>query len=103
MIAEAPAHLQPGGILLVTHSNLIDERATLERMAEAGLEAEVVDRRSGPLGPLMRERVEQGVLPPETDTEDVLIVRGRLDAPHRSASPSGHRAVSSRVPRPAAG
>jgi release factor glutamine methyltransferase len=100
LIAEAPAHLRPGGVLLVTHSNLIDEQATLERMAEAGLDAEVVDRRSGPLGPLMRERVEQGVLPPDTATEDVLIVRGRLGAVPVPASPSRHPGASSRVPRP---
>jgi release factor glutamine methyltransferase len=79
LIDEAPAHLRPGGCLLLTQSTLIGERETLERLRAAGLSAEVVERRRGPLGPLMRQRVEEGVLPAGTTEEEVLIIRAQLD------------------------
>ena len=81
LIAEAPAHLKAGGVLLVTHSDLLGEQRTLELMREAGLEADVVDRRRGPLGPLMLARVDhleaQGLLRRGQRDEEVLIIRGR--------------------------
>jgi release factor glutamine methyltransferase len=77
IIAEAPAHLRPGGVLLIVHSDLIGERETLERMRAAGLQADVVERRRGPLGPLMRERQRQGVVPAGLGEEDVLVFRGQ--------------------------
>ena len=84
MIAQAPAQLRPGGALLVTHSSLIGEQETLARMRAAGLHADVVDRRRGPLGPLMRRSVRDGVLPPTTAEEEVVVIRG-----HRNAAKSG--------------
>jgi release factor glutamine methyltransferase len=80
LLAEAPPLLAPGGVLLLVHSDLIGEEATLERLDAAGLEAAVAVRRHGPLGPLMRERRDRGLLPPETDGEDVLVLRGRAAA-----------------------
>jgi release factor glutamine methyltransferase len=77
VLAEAPPLLVLGGALLVVHSDLIGEAETLERMRAAGLDAEVIMRRRGPLGPLMRERARAGLLPPGTDEEDVLVFRGR--------------------------
>jgi release factor glutamine methyltransferase len=71
LIAEAPARLRPGGALLVVHSDLIGADETLERLAAAGLKADVAARERGPLGPLMRERIH-GV-----EAEDVLVLRGR--------------------------
>jgi release factor glutamine methyltransferase len=79
LIDLAPAHLRPGGSLLLTHSTLIGERATIERLRAAGFTTEVVDRRRGPLGPLMRRRLEEGVLPAGTTEEEVLVIRGHLD------------------------
>ena len=74
---EAPAHLAPGGAVLLVHSNLIGEEQTLERLRAGGLEAEVIRRERGPLGPLMRAIQCDGLIPREVDEEDVLIVRGR--------------------------
>jgi release factor glutamine methyltransferase len=55
LCAEAPAHLRPGGALLLVQSSLCGESETLARLAAAGLaEARVVARERGPLGPLMR-------------------------------------------------
>jgi release factor glutamine methyltransferase len=81
LLAQAPEHLRPGGVLLVTHSSICGVEATLAAMRAGGLEAEVVARRRGPLGPLMRARVDhleaQGLLPPGTREEDVVVIRGR--------------------------
>ena len=54
--SRAPAHLRPGGVILIVHSSVNDVEATLAALRGGGLEAEVVLRRSGPLGPLMAGR-----------------------------------------------
>ncbi|MGH3991696.1 MAG: HemK2/MTQ2 family protein methyltransferase, partial [Pseudonocardiaceae bacterium] len=52
--AEAPALLQPGGVLLLIHSSLTGVTGTVERLRRAGLDdVQVVARRRGPLGPLL--------------------------------------------------
>jgi release factor glutamine methyltransferase len=80
LIAEAPEHLLPGGLLMVTHSSINDEDPTLERMREAGLEPDVLERRRGPLGPLLTARAlaleSAGLLEPGVREEDLLIVAG---------------------------
>ena len=80
LIADAPAHLRPGGVLLLTHSSLNGEQETLDRMRDAGLEPAVLERRTGPLGPLMAARAPmleaRGRLEPGVREEDLLIVAG---------------------------
>ena len=84
---EAPAHLHPGGTLLLVQSSLCGERATLERLAAAGLEPARLACRRGPLGPLMRARAElleaRGLLAPGEREEDVVVIaaRSRVLAP----------------------
>lgn len=74
----APRHLRPGGSILLVHSSLIDEAATVVRLHCAGLaEAEVVERHRGPLGPLMREQQRAGTVPADIEEEDVVVIRGR--------------------------
>jgi release factor glutamine methyltransferase len=84
LLEGAPAHLRPGGAVLVTHSSIIGEAATLERLHAGGLRAEVVIRRPGPLGPLMRERAAlleaRGLLERGRREEDVLVLRGTAPA-----------------------
>jgi release factor glutamine methyltransferase len=79
---QAPRHLRPGGALLLVHSSVCGEQLTLDRLAGNGLEAEVLARRRGPLGPLLSARVEElerrGLLEPGEREEDVLVIRGRL-------------------------
>jgi release factor glutamine methyltransferase len=81
IVAEAPAHLRPGGTLLVVQSNICGVEATLDAMRDGGLEPSVALRRRGPLGPLMRERVHHleaaGLLTAGRREEDVVVVRGR--------------------------
>ena len=80
LIAKAPRHLAPGGALLVTHSSINDEQRTLDRMRDAGLEPAVLERRRGPLGPLLAARAPEmeraGLLEPGVREEDVLVVAG---------------------------
>jgi release factor glutamine methyltransferase len=81
ILREAPERLRPGGSLLIVQSSLIDTERTLSLMRDGGLDAEVVERRRGPLGPLMLGRVEmlesRGLLEPGVREEDVVVVRGR--------------------------
>jgi release factor glutamine methyltransferase len=83
LCAEAPAHLAPGGALLIVQSSVCGERATLERLAAAGLDTERIAARRGPLGPLMRERAPlleaRGLLAPGQREEQLLVLAGRLN------------------------
>ena len=73
---EAPAHLRPGGTLLLVHSSLIGVDATLERLRRANLAGvEVQARERGPLGPLMRAQQAAGMIPADVDEEDVVVIR----------------------------
>lgn len=80
LIDAAPAHLAPGGVLLVTHSGVNGEATTLERMRAAGLEPAVAERRHGALGPLLAARAPQleakGLLAPGERSEEILVVAG---------------------------
>ena len=77
---QAPAHLAPGGVLLVVHSSVCGEAATLERLTAAGLAPRVVERRRGELGPLLSDRApmlrERGLLEPGAREEELLVVAG---------------------------
>jgi release factor glutamine methyltransferase len=71
----APDHLRPGGAILLVHSSLIGEDATIDRLTRAGLaDARVIARDRGPLGPLMREQQRLGTVPAEVDEEDVVVI-----------------------------
>lgn len=76
---EAPAHLRPGGALLLVHSSVCGERPTIRALEAAGLEAGVLRRQRGPLGPLLGARADwlrsRGLVS-EDGYEDVLVIRG---------------------------
>jgi release factor glutamine methyltransferase len=84
LCAQVARHLRPGGQVLIVHSSVCGEQQTRDTLTEEGLEVDVVARRRGPLGPLLRERVEDlwaaGVLPQGSLEEDIVIVRGRRPA-----------------------
>jgi release factor glutamine methyltransferase len=75
LLREGPERLRPGGALLVVHSDIIGAEETLERLAGAGLQADVAARERGPLGPLMRDLARRGRL--DRADEEVLVLRGR--------------------------
>jgi release factor glutamine methyltransferase len=99
--AGAAEHLRPGGVLLLTQSTIVGEQETLDMLEAAGLEAQTIDRRRSALGPLMRRRVAEGLLPPDLREEEVLIIRGKqipantgMDARTALATPLGSRIES---------
>jgi release factor glutamine methyltransferase len=77
----APAHLEPGGVVLLVHSSLLGVEPTLDALRVGGLEASVAARERGPLGPLMNGRrallEARGLLPQGAREEVVVVVRGR--------------------------
>jgi release factor glutamine methyltransferase len=90
---EAPGHLRPGGFLLLVQSTLVGEEETLGMLRDGGLEADVVLRRRGELGPLMSARVQaleqRGLLPAGERHEDVIVVRGRRPVRVDARPPAG--------------
>jgi release factor glutamine methyltransferase len=91
--AQAPAHLRPGGALLVVHSSLLGLERTAEALRAGGLDVDVVARAPGPLGPLMTRRrahlIAHGMLAPGQSDEEILVVRGRNSACARWRSAAG--------------
>ncbi|MBV8942912.1 MAG: methyltransferase [Solirubrobacterales bacterium] len=87
---EAGEHLRPGGALLLLHSSVCGIPETLTRLWREGLEAGVVFRHRGPLGPVLRARAgwlrDQGLLA-DAEYEDVVVIR----AQRVSGSVSGRR------------
>jgi release factor glutamine methyltransferase len=80
LIAGAPAHLKPGGMLLVVHSEVNGIPETEAAMRDAGLEPSIVAEHRGPAGPLMRRRGY------DLDEELVVVIGGRA-APTPSSPP----------------
>ncbi|MFD9971492.1 HemK2/MTQ2 family protein methyltransferase [Streptomyces sp. NPDC059015] len=76
---EVPRLLRPGGVLLLVHSALSGERATLARLRSAGLKTEVVERRQVALGPVLRSRrtwlCRRGLLSPGGQREELVVIR----------------------------
>ena len=79
--AEAPAHLKPGGALLIVQSTINGEWRTHELLSEHGLEADTPFRERGDFGPLMTrmapELEQRGLIAEGQRTEEVIVVRGR--------------------------
>ena len=81
---EAPRSLRPGGTLLIVHSSVCDHRATQRMLAAGGLDVRILERRRGPLGPLLAARAavlrQRGQLSPGTVEEEMLILRAAVPA-----------------------
>jgi release factor glutamine methyltransferase len=64
--------------LLLIHSSVCGEQATLDALSRGGLDAGVIFRHRGPLGPRLRARAawlrERGLLL-DDDQEEVIIVK----------------------------
>jgi release factor glutamine methyltransferase len=77
--AEAPSHLNPGGFLLLVHSSVCGLEPTIGALERAGLAVEVLERRRGPLGPLVSARAPlleaRGILAPGEREEDMMVVK----------------------------
>ncbi|MEA2474370.1 MAG: release factor glutamine methyltransferase, partial [Thermoleophilaceae bacterium] len=77
--AAAPAHLRPGGFLLLVHSSICGIEPTVERLERAGLSVDVLEKRRGALGPLVTARAPElearGILRAGEREEDMLVVK----------------------------
>lgn len=77
--AEAPSHLNPGGVMLIVSSSVCDDALTVEQLQHAGLRAEVVGRVVEPFGPVMTARAqlleERGLISPGQRSEELVVVR----------------------------
>lgn len=84
LCAGAASHLRPGGLLLLVQSSVSGLDATLAALTKTGLDARVIERRRGPLGPLVAARAEAlealGVLRPGERQEDLLVIGARRPA-----------------------
>lgn len=93
--ARAASHLRPGGRVLLVHSSLCSSAETVRQLAATGLQAEVVARHSGPLGPILSARAgwlrEQGLLGAGR-SEEIVIISGTRAAAGTAGAP---RALSS--------
>jgi release factor glutamine methyltransferase len=78
---QAAAHLNPGGVLLVVHSEVCGTGTTLAALEGQGLRADVAKRTRGPLGPILRARRHElevrGQLRSGQEFEEVMVLRGR--------------------------
>lgn len=75
---QAQHHLSPGGALLIVHSSLCSEQATVDTLAQRDYDVRIVTRHRGPLGARMQARVAmlraRGLLGEEA-VEDIVVVR----------------------------
>jgi release factor glutamine methyltransferase len=78
--AESSDHLTPGGALLLLHSSLCSEQATIEALRTQGFDVHVVWRSTGTLGKRLRDRADmlraRGLIG-EDEVEDILIFRAQ--------------------------
>ncbi|MEU6845639.1 HemK2/MTQ2 family protein methyltransferase [Streptomyces sp. NPDC046716] len=80
--AAAPRVLRRGGSLLMVHSELCRASTSVDRLAEFGMRAAVVDKAYVPFGPVMRERrawlCAQGLLDTDATYEELVVIRAEL-------------------------
>ena len=82
IVAGAPRHLRPGGRLLLIHSEVCGIDRTLAALADAGLDADVAGRYSGPPGPLLAARQ------PLLQKEEIALIRAdHMLKPQLSGTP----------------
>jgi release factor glutamine methyltransferase len=79
--AEGPALLSQEGMMLLVHSAVCDEDITRKRLADAGLQAEVLTRCTVPFGPVMRARAAmleaRGLVKPGQREEQLVVIGAR--------------------------
>ncbi|MFD8025224.1 HemK2/MTQ2 family protein methyltransferase [Streptomyces lavendulae] len=79
--ADAPSLLRPSGILLMVHSGMCGADETLDRLAGAGLPAEITATASVPWGPVLRSRrswlEQQGLATGAEECEELVVIRAQ--------------------------
>jgi release factor glutamine methyltransferase len=81
LIDQLPDHLTPDGRVLLVQSSVTGTSETLARLERVGLAPSIVQRRRGPLGPILRGRVDylirEGLIRGPRLEEEVLVIRGQ--------------------------
>ncbi|MFC9294123.1 HemK2/MTQ2 family protein methyltransferase [Streptomyces sp. NPDC057011] len=79
--AQARTLLSPGGVLLMVHSGMCGPEETVDRLAGAGLAADVTARTHVPWGPVLRSRrawlERQGLAARAEEWEELVIIRAQ--------------------------
>lgn len=100
LIDQLPDHLTGTGQALLVHSNVCGIRETLERLDAVGLSPSIVQRRRGPLGPIVHGRVDylirEGLLSGPRLEEEVVVIRGALTRTRRTHGLSSGRGALTR-------
>ena len=85
LIDQLPEHLSDDGRVLIVQSSVTGTAETLDRLQAIGLTPTVVQRRRGPLGPILRGRVDylirEGLIRGPRLEEEVLVIRGQYARP----------------------
>ena len=106
IIEQLPGHLAPRGRALLVQSSVTGTRETLDRLADAGLEPTIVERRRGPLGKLMAGRVDylisEGLLRGPRLEEEVLVVGAQYAPIRRTRRTRGRSFGRGALTRPSA-
>lgn len=79
--ATASALLRPGGALLMVHSGMCGAEETVDRLAGAGLPAQVTASASVPWGPVLRSRriwlERRGLASEAEEWEELVVIRAQ--------------------------
>jgi release factor glutamine methyltransferase len=95
LIDQLPDHLSEDGRVLIVQSSVTGTSETLDRLEAVGLKPSIVQRRRGPLGPILRGRVDylisEGLIRGPRLEEEVLVIRGTLTRTRRTRGRSSGR------------
>ena len=82
--AGAPAHLRPGGDVLIVQSEVADSARTVAPLRSGGLTAGVIAEQDGPYAPIVRSRLDylerSGLVADRGRPERVVVIRGGAGA-----------------------
>lgn len=85
LIDGLPDHLTADGRVLIVQSSVTGTSETLARLESVGLRPSIVQRRRGPLGPILRGRIDylisEGLIRGPRLEEEVLVIRGQYARP----------------------
>jgi release factor glutamine methyltransferase len=100
LIDQLPEHLAADGRVLLVQSSGTGTSATLDRLRAVGLTPTIVQRRRGPLGPILRGRVDylisEGLIRGPRLEEDILVIRGMFTRTRRTRGRSSGRGALTR-------
>jgi release factor glutamine methyltransferase len=102
--AEASAHLRPGGVMLLVHSSVCGEQATVSALSDSGLSVSVALRHRGALGPILRARADwlrDRQLLPDDGQEEMLVIRAEAPGGDWAAGRIRRAAQSTILAQPA--